>query len=428
MPCKNPIREMPKKDRIIIGAYGPFNYCTEEHVAAIAESGVDLVLYGLNQIPEEHHKDMFEWLHKYGIEASMRKGEWMQKYENVPVLDLEKHGDLWFKDEPVFKYFTYVDEPGAVSFDMLGEEVEAFKAAFPGKEPFINLLPMYANTKQLSGGSSASPIDYYEYEDAVSAFTKYLRAYAEKVNTSYICADIYPCHRRPDPNAPDEFPNKYIKGTYKDYVKSIEPMANVCREFGRDLWVVIQSSSWSSGVRVPDEADLRWQAYTMLSFGAKALLYFVYGGRPGKDGGIIAADGSKGELFYASKRLCGGLKKLSDLYLEYRNIGAFNVNCDAAKTPYLVMENPYSGPVNPGEIVTEDSLLIGVFEKKNGAGTAFTIVNMNNLQTPKTAHLTLNAPGNVVVYRDGVPCETAEKGQKLELELLAGDGVFMTVD
>jgi len=428
MPCENPIVPMPKKDRIKIGAYAPFAKCDEEYIAALAESGIDLALYGLNQVPAECHTELFRLLHKYGIEASMRKGEWMKSYKGAPMLDIENHGDLFFKDEPVFKYFTYVDEPGAIHFEELGKEVEKFKQTYPGKEPYINLLPMYANTRQLTSGAGADPIDYYQYDSAVEAFTKYLRDYCKYVNTSYICADIYPCHRYPDPNDKEAFPDKFIKKTYKDYVRSIEPLASVCRETGREMWTVIQTSSWNNGSRPIEESELRWQAYTMLSFGSKALIYYVYSGATGQKGCCMDKDGNKSPLFYASKRLCDGVKKLSDLYYTYDNLGAFNVNSTPETTPYLEMENPYTDFKVIKDITATTPLLVGCFKKKNGDGHAFTLVNMQDHADPAESKIKVKITGKVTMYYDGEPTELTATDGYYEFTLAQGDGVFVTVE
>ena len=124
-------------------------------------------------------------------------------------------------------------------FEELGRELELFKKEFPDKQAYINLLPMYANKIQLIGGAWKAPIEYYDDKDA--SYQDYLDAYIANVDTDYICTDIYPCRREPDPACPEKFPAEYIKTTYGNYVKSIEIVANACRKSGRDFWCCIQS-------------------------------------------------------------------------------------------------------------------------------------------------------------------------------------------
>ncbi|MBE6688582.1 MAG: radical SAM protein [Ruminococcaceae bacterium] len=420
--------ETLKDNRIRIGAYTPVVHSDEEHIKALADAGVDFAVLNLDIIPEEKQNDVFKWLAKYGIEATVRKGSLMKYYEKAGLLDLDKKDEMFFKDEPSFVAYTYVDEPGTEHFEVLGKEVEAFKKAFPGKRAYINLLPMYANSAQLTGGAWKAPIEYYEQPS--TDFQQYLDEYVEKIDTDYICTDIYPCRKAPDPACPEKFPAEYIKTTYPKYVRSIEIVADVCRASNRDFWVCIQTCSWSRGIREPDGAELRWQAYTMLSYGAKTLLYYIFATRTSHSGCVLNVRGEKTKLYFASQRLCNGLKKLSDVYVQYKNLGAFNLNSTPETTPYLEMENPY--PASDfkaiSEIKCETPLLVGCFEKKEGSGSAFTLVNMQDWQNPKTASVKAKINGNVTMYRDGVPTKCTSCDGWYEFTLVQGDGIFVTVD
>lgn len=419
-----------KDDRIRIGAYTPIdpNYCDEEHIKLLAQAGVDYAVLNLDSsyIPEEKHRDIFKWFEKYGIECTVRYPKAMKYYKDAGMLDMEKADLLWFKDEAAFKAFTYVDEPGTEHFEQLGREAELFKKVFPGKRPYINLLPMYANSAQLTGGAWKSPIEYYETPD--TTFQTYLDEYVKYIDTDYICMDTYPCHRAPDPACPDDFPAAYIKTTYPNYVKSVEIVADECRRSGRQLWVCIQSCSWARSVREPDGSELRWQAYTMLSYGAVTLLYYVFAARKAHTGTCLNIRGEKTPLFVESQKMCEGLKRLSDIYLSYRNLGAFNVNSTPEKTPYLEMNNPYRNFRAIEKIDTDAPLLVGCFEKKDGHGYAFTLVSMQNYNDPKTVNVRLTVPGKVVVYRDGIPSDAEKDNGTFEVVLGQGEGVFITVD
>ena len=417
---------MPKKDRIIIGAYMPISHCDEDHIKDLADAGVDYAVLSMDRLPERKHQDVFKWLNKYGIEATVRLEKLMKYYKNAGMLDLSKKDQMFFVDEPSFVSFCYIDEPGMEHFEELGREIELFKKEFPDKQAYVNLLPMYANKMQLIGGAWKAPIEYYEDKEA--SYQDYLDAYIKNVNTDYICTDIYPCRRLPNPECPNKFPAEYIKVTYGNYIKSIEIVANACRKSGRDFWCCIQSCTWHKYVREPDGSELRWQAYTMLSYGAKALLYYVFACRAGHSGTIMNEVGLKTKLYFASQELMLGIKKLSDLYLTYRNVGAFNLNSDPEKTPYLEMNTPYTEFKAIEEVECDTPLLVGCFEKKEGKGSAFTLVNMQDFQTPATAHIRFKADGEITLYRDGVPEIIKEEDGWYKVALEQGDGVFVTVD
>ena len=423
---ENTVYKMPKKDRIVIGAYMPISHCDEQHVKDLADAGVDYAVLNMDRLPVKKHEELFKWLNKYGVEATVRLEKLMKYYKNAGMLDLSKKDEMFFIDEPSFVSFCYIDEPGMEHFEELGKEIELFKKEFPDKQAYVNLLPMYANKIQLIGGAWKAPIEYYDDKDA--SYQDYLDAYIANVDTDYICTDIYPCRRIANPACPDKFPAEYIKVTYGNYVKSIEIVANACRKSGRDFWCCIQSCTWHEIVREPDGSEVRWQAYTMLSYGAKALLYYVFACRKGHSGTIMNEVGLKTKLYFESQKLMMGIKKLSDLYLTYKNVGAFNLNSTPETTPYLEMDTPYTDFKAIKDIKCNTPLLVGCFEKKEGEGSAFTLVNMQDFETPGTARAVLKIDGKVTIYRDGEPEELTAVNGSYEILLEQGDGVFVTVE
>ena len=423
--------ETLKKDRIKIGAYTPILHFDEEHVKLLAEAGVDYAIFRIDNvdpIPEEHHENLVKWFEKYGVEFSIHCEKYEFQYEGADMLDLSKKDELFFKDSPAFASYCYVDEPGWMHFDVLGEEIRKFKKEFPGKEAYVNLLPMYSSAKQLAKGPWKTKIEYFD--EGPGAYKRYLDEFVEKVDVNHIGVDIYPCRRRPKKECPEMFPAEYEGFTYDRYLRSIEIVADKCRESGREFWVCLQTSCWGTDVREITPAELRWQAYTMLSFGAKALIYFVFASRRSLTGCMLNPRGETTKLFYASKKMCEGIKKLSDLYMEHDNLGAFAVNYDEEKTPYLYMKNPYDmekfGVIS--DIESNTPLLIGCFEKKDGKGKAFTIVNQQDWSEPMDSVIKMKIDGKVTVYYDGEPTVMTANNGVYEFNIAQGDGIFVTVE
>ena len=87
---------------------------------------------------------------KYGIEAIAYNEAAVKRYMGAQMYDEEKRDELWYKEEPAFTHFLFVDEPGTVHYDELRKSMDAFRKHFPDIVPYINLLPMYANDRQLS--------------------------------------------------------------------------------------------------------------------------------------------------------------------------------------------------------------------------------------------------------------------------------------
>ena len=119
---------------------------------------------------------------------------------------------------------------------------------------------------------------------------------------------------------------------------------------------------------------------------------------------------------------------MNDVYLNYKNIGAFNFNC-TEKTPYLRMTNPSSFPTIT-EIKSNDPLLIGCFEANDGDGKAFTVVNMNDNMSFKkaSAKIALDNDYKVTAWYNGYPTELTAIDGYYTVNLDSGEGVFITLE
>ena len=422
---------MLKKERIRIGAYSPVLTFDEEHVKMLSEAGVDFAIYLMDHvdvIPDEYKEKILHWMEKYNIEAALRDASIDKVINNANVADLNNIDKMFFKDSPSFAAYCFMDEPGMVHFDILGEEAKKFKEAFPGKEVYLNLLPMYANNTQLKNGAWGTGDD--TFPEGCDPYEVYLDEFVKKVDVNHIGVDIYPCMKRPCKDNPESFPDKFVPYTYNRYLRSIEAVADKCRESGRELWTCVQTCSDLRNFRAINPSELRWQTYTMLSFGATAIIYFIFSSRNGCKGCILDEHGNPTELFYASSKMCKGLKKISDLYLSFKNVGAFTLGYDEAETPYLYLKNPYD--VNDfgviSDIETNTPLLIGCFEKKDGKGKAFTIVNQQDWAEPLDSVIKMKIDGKVTKYYDGEPEVMKSENGVYEFNIAQGDGIFVIVE
>ncbi len=418
--------ETLKYDRIRTGAMIPTLHYDEEHVKYMAEAGIDFITLLLDDVPEEERKPFFEYCAKYGIEIAVTSAATKKYYNQAGMFDCSKIDNAWFKDEPAFTFYYFSDEMGTEHYDATGEAIREFKKVFPDKRPYINLLPMYANSAQLTGGAWKAPIEYFE--TPTTDYQQYLDEYVAKVDTDYISVDIYPCHRVEKPECPEKFPVEYIPTTYGGYVRNIEMVADVCRQSGRDFWAFIQTCSWNKWIREVNEAEIRWQAYTMLAFGAKAILYYIFAALGSHTGTAFNVRGDKTQTFFDIQRMGMGLHKLSDVFVQYKNLGAYSVNRPETM-PWLDMANPYKDFDTIKALESDTPLLVGCFEKKEGNGNAFVLVNYQDFREPKTSTIKFKADGKITYYYDGEP-EVLKKDADgwYQVQLTQGDGAFVTVE
>ncbi|MBE6687670.1 MAG: hypothetical protein E7588_00145 [Ruminococcaceae bacterium] len=402
------------KDRLILGAYIPhpedLNLFDESQVRAMHEAGINFAILQPPHLSNISKQNGFEWYERYGIEFVYSDWNAMTAER---IFDPSKANYIEaYADIIPYAGLSMVDEPGYNLFPAIGQGVKEFNALYPDKIAYVNLLPLYSSNAQLAEGAGAAAIEYYESQKDV--YSKYLSEYIANVPTNYICADIYPCYT--------------AKKTYKEYVKAIEAVARACRESGRDFWVVNQCCYWGSNHRATDVEDIYWQGYTVMSFGAKAIMYYVYASYKGHYETPIDANGEKAPAYYALQQFHNEIKRFEDVYLNYSNIGAFNHNYSAETCPWLEIDQPCKFDTIT-EIKCDKPLLIGCFESKTDASTAFTLVNHNDLSAPASAEIGFKvASGTVTAYINGYPTILVpDENGYFNVTLENGKGVFVTV-
>ncbi|MBR4753524.1 MAG: hypothetical protein IK077_17395 [Thermoguttaceae bacterium] len=392
------------RERIRVGAWGNFRPVDfdDEYMRTYADCGFDFLL-AMGGIPTSK---LLAAGDKYGVEVYVNDGAYRK-----PLA-----GDAEYVDHPSYTGAYVTDEPGSDDYDKLAAVCNPYKQA-TGKEAYVNLLPMYANAAQLKFGAGAAAIEYYDKDPDL--FRKYCADFCKKFDTTYVCTDIYPLNWTSD----------HKKLTYADYVESINVIASVAREYDREFWCYIQTFAWIPSKRTPTEAEYRWQCYSMLSFGCRCILCWTYAGYHDDFPSLVDTKSRRTTAWYDARPVFWELRRLSDEFVKYRNLGAFTHNCTDA-TPYLKMTGEYKdfGPIQ--EIDCAEPLLIGCFEKKDESKSgAFTLVNMSELQDNKgaTVRMKLGADGATAWYR-GVPQDVKPNDEGFfTFELASGEGVFVTL-
>ena len=399
---------------ITIGAWASFpSKVTDNTIKTFAECGIDL-LVDLGDIESQETLGLaLNSARKYGVKV-LRYNYSPSKFKASNPDKIPSSNYEYYDYDSYLGNMIY-DEPGTDKYKSMAELTAYYNKELPGKLCYYNLLPMYANAAQLKYGAGAAQIAYYDEDPDL--YKKYVESYAETVPGDYMCVDIYP-YRSSGKN----------KSTYTGYLKNMDIFASACRKYGRDFWLYIQSTDYDGGKWTPDYADLRWQTYIGMSFGVKTFIHFVYdwGGYEN----TFIKDGKPTDIYYAAQKINNEIKALSDDYAKYENVGAFNLNCEKTKFDYAKFDNQYKDFNILTDITSSDPLLFGCFEEKDGDGYAFTVVNMNNVNTkPTAAHLSFRLDGydNVYIWQGGVKTKLTPHGGEYSVVLASSEGVFITV-
>ncbi len=413
-------------DRILIGGYGcNISQTDDEHMQYVVDAGIDFLVSAAN-------KEFLDACARFGIGVIAKNFGGLPTYgwtyidrtDQCPWLtftleDFVDHPALWGND--------LMDEPAADSFPYLARMVDSYYSKTNGKIAYINLYPSYANEEQL--GTKADWFAFSKDYQRISSYQKHVNAYIETVGTDYISVDIYPLKQRTDKATGK--PYKYCEPTW---LKNLDILAKACRDTNRDLWVITQVTGMpfegDSVTRIADEADIRWQAYTALSFGAKAIIHACYQeGWWDESSHLITRDGQRNPVYFYVQAVNREIKALSDAYSDYKNIGAFVLNAYKESHTRIALSKVEFKAIS--DLQSEDTLLVGCFEAKEGDSKAFTMVNMNEISKNDRADakFKLNGASSVTVYRAGVPSElTPDADGFYSLSLAPGEGVFVTVD
>ena len=277
--------------------------------------------------------------------------------------------------------FQMFDEPQPSDFPGLANWSASIAERAPGALRFINLLPNYG----IPGGPSA-------YADYVSEFVSV-------VKPDLLCFDHYPQWSQP-PEA-DISPQGYLR--------NLGAIRAAASDAGISFWNFMNIMPYGGRSDVP-EAQVRWQVFSSLAFGAKGLLYFCYwnpasdaGGTfqwagaimtpvlpAGASGGEGAAVYVEGPQFAVAQRVNAKLGAFGRFLLNATSLATFAANGTGASSAAVPGGGPIASVGGSGAGPAW-SVLLGLFAAAPGAGSAVLLHNQD-VAAPAIVTLALAQP------------------------------------
>ena len=235
-------------------------------------------------------------------------------------------------DSPACWGYSIVDEPSASRFPELRKTVDSIRQSRPGKLSYINLFPNYASPAQL--GTK-------DYDEHVARFMS-------EVKPDVLSMDHYPIFK-PDADGRD------------NYCRNLEVMRRDSLAGGIPFWNFFNTMPYGPHTD-PTEAQLRWQIFTSLAYGAKGVMYFCYwtprGDEFPKGGAILTADGRRTRHYDEAKRINAGLKNLGPALMKLTSTSVHRVKPKEA-TPDALTGSPLRK-------ISEGDYLVGTFRHADG--------------------------------------------------------------
>ena len=397
------------------------NYATEENYEILADSGINTI-YSLYSLGAEQAAAELALAEKVGIGYYVRDDTIWQLLDMTDEEIAET--DLFdaYKDSPAFKGHLVVDEPGALQFDDLAALKPKYEKMFPGKDFYINLFPTYAGTSLWKTDT------YFEYIDQ----------YIEKVQPEFLSYDSYSL-------LADAYGTTSLQ---EDYLYNKEIIATKTKEAGIPFWTFIQTIGFGLVNRRPQsKADIAFQVYTDLAYGAKGIQHFCYWQPLTSDGNgtvfteaMISKDGQKTDIYEYAQAVNLEIQTFANAFLNFEWQGttnyldeegvrnsAFNmVNDSSVLAERLNKEYPTKESERIESVTNKEDLLIGSFLDKNGYD-GFMLVNSGdpakNLEN--AIEIRFNDASKAVVYANGERTVVELDGGTYKATLQSGEGQFV---
>ena len=313
------------QDRFAIGFWvdPPADQINDARYKEIADANFTFVLGPFGPKTIKDVSKQLDLCRKYGLTAIVTSNLTMP--EKLP-----NHPNCWG--------YHLVDEPGAASIPDIKNRIDAIRKNRPGKLAYFNLLPDYAPTWALG----------------TSTYDEYVGRFAKETGCDVLCMDYYPM-MTPTADGRD------------GYCGNLAVMRKYSVECGIPFWNFFNTMPFGPHYD-PTEAQLRWQIYSSIAYGAKGVLYFCYwtpgkgAGNAGefpKGGAIITAEGLRTRHYEQAKRINAGLKNLGPTLMKLTSADVMRVRPgdDPAKA---LVDSPVKSISKGGDY------LIGVFNHSDG--------------------------------------------------------------
>lgn len=307
------------QDRFAIGLWvdPPLNTNAEARYAEMAAANFTFLIGIFGASSTNAIARQLELSEKYGLKAIVSMGG--QTPERLPT------------NNACWGYFL-ADEPGAGAFPSLRQSVEAIRKARPGKLAYINLLPNYCPLHILG----------------TTNYDEHVRRFVSEVNPDVLSMDHYPQF---SPTADGR----------EGYCQNLEVMRRHSVAANVPFWNFFNTMPYGPQTD-PTEAQLRWQIFTSLAYGAKGVMYFCYWTPAGdefpKGGAIITRDGRQTRHYAEAQRINGALKNLGTTLMQLTSTGTLRLK------PKEKSDEALKG--SPLRSLSDGDYLVGTFRHADG--------------------------------------------------------------
>jgi hypothetical protein len=309
---------------------------TQDWYQGIADCGFSVV--GFCDNIAQLNRAQAAGLKAFVVDANLVTQTWEQPDPAKIKAAIDQAVATFGSDKTTLGFYLW-DEPKASQFKGLSLAVSRLRESASRLTEFVCMLPNYAELD----------ISYREF----------LTQYVETVSPAVLCYNFY---------------GTMEGGKLRDgYWNNLNDVQFVSANAGIPFWTTVLSSPHFD-FRELSDADIRFQVFSAIVYGAKGIAYYLYQ-TPAIGNyrlGPIDTDGTKTETWYKVKRVNRVLNAWGPTLLKLHLKGAYHL--DKTEPPAGAPSNLIL--TNPGS--TE--LVVGEFEHEDG-GTYLIILNKNLSQS-----------------------------------------------
>ncbi len=286
------------RSRLNIGAYFLAPYARDDgHVREVAECGIDFI------VCMDYDRPALDRMYRYGVGAIVTQvlpawwggdGDNAGKMEQTNPIERYEEAASSFEDHPAIWGIDTGDEPSALDFPYYGRVMDLVERRFPHQFAYLNLYPNYASVAVNNAEQTVNQL-------GTATYAEHIDRYCQHVGADYICYDFY-------------MYSASVAGAYEN----LRIVSGACLKSGRSMWIVLQVNS-SREAEWITENQLRFQAYSALTFGAENIIWGCYTAGWWYNQ-VLDEQGEKTEQYDKLKKVNAELHRLGQDYMRYRRV------------------------------------------------------------------------------------------------------------
>ncbi len=305
---------------------------------SLAEERLDEMLdTGLNLITASYapeiNKKVLAFCEKHGVKCTVEDARITRavKQENERQTLLEQVTKD-YKDCPALFNYHVFDEPNSSDFAALRSVSDMLSALDPAHEPYINLFPNYASPEQLGTPT---------YEQYVERFVQEVRPTMISYDHYHFCKnEQLGSHTFENERDRMIYENAFLALERPGFFDNIEQIREASLRHGLPFMLIVLLLEHGP-YRYLTEAELRWEVFQGLAYGASYLSYFTYWTPPYDDvwrckEGMISEDGKRCRHYYDVQRINVDLQSIGDQLVGARSEAVFHIGeCAEKVRPFV---------------------------------------------------------------------------------------------